>query len=445
MAENRNWNPYHNYSDLEIIKQEALPLLDGIELPDLKRPGRTKFQPVQTFAKYHNGFNTCKDKDELHLGKSFPSKTWKGELRPRIQVEDARLKKDGTPYPRKTGDPEYDPITRTWKYNCVAAVLEPISKDIQSFWACLHMNRQVSTGLTHDDRWVLVGDFDDELLSPEKMMELEIICAAENIPHFTYLERHMNNDHFQVGWILDEPFLLPKEHDLYCACIHRIAELFGSDPNFTGWNIKNPVCSSDNTDTYWYNDTINKTELVKALGQVQKSVRQRSAVSPKHVSGISQKTSRELALFEELKGWYNGQDWNETLDKAKEMAVSISQRLNKPLLPESNIMKQARSVFNWYQKNHHVTKKQRLGALVNRVRKEERYLSEYLNGNLSRNSKAYFKSHQADLDNHRWSSLIPATIELEKLEYHHYDELTRSVKKKISSLKQRFSRLKSEC
>lgn len=435
--EQDNRNPYHNYQDVSVIEEAYKTLYNGANIPNLKGKGDRYMNYYQYCKSF--GFNTCPTKEDLKHGMGFPSRIWRGQIGPNNYITPAKFHKNGTPYKKTVNNAVYDPVAKVWRHTGTKAVMEWISEDIQSYWLYLHENMQVSAGLTRKERRVLVADFDNAMEEAD-LFELEIVCMNAGLPHFTYLERHLNNNHFQIGWILDRPFIYDGEQSLYCACIHSLAALFGSDPNFTGWHIKNPVCSNGQTITDWYNDCVSKDEMVRILGQSvkKKSVRQRSAVSvPQSVS-----SSRNISLFDDLRHWYSGQPHDETVAKAYEMAEAISRRLHKPLLTDREIMNQVKSIESWYQKHHHLSKKQKLGNLVRSVKKEERYLTEYLSRKLSQHARDYFRAYQSDLDNHKWSSLIPATIELEKLGYHHYDDLTRSVRKKINSIKVRLSRSK---
>ena len=203
-----NKNPYHIYNDLEQIKTdtetiEKEVINNNLTLPVIKGVG-TRIWNYNWYCKIF-GFNTCQKKEDLKYGFSVPSLIWRGELQEATYTEPGKLRKNGTPYPRKKWNPVYCSETNKWIYYSFKGKMEYISKDIQSFWEFYNTNRQISSGLTHNDRWVIVGDFDCPFTN-HTIQDLEKICLKYTIPHFTYLERHMDTNHFQIGWILNEPF-----------------------------------------------------------------------------------------------------------------------------------------------------------------------------------------------------------------------------------------------
>lgn len=451
-----NRNPYHNYGDLPLIDRLFNEITDDFDnhkliLPDIYGIGYKNWD-LYNYSR-HFGFNTCKTKEDLTCGYSFPSKIWKGELMDYTYTRVGRLKKDGTPYIRKKGNPVYNPNSNTWTYNTQIGVMEYISTDIQSFWEYLNMNRQVSCGLTHYDRFVVVGDF-DRPFTDTTIKELEDICSRYGIPHFTYLEEHLDTGHFQIGWILDEPFSMRYlEKRTYNQTTKYVSEIFGSDGHFTGWNIKNPNCVF-NTRTYWFNDTINKQELVLSLKNTHNSLSSTSSVREqieepivvndyKPTSYVDDKTSRNCSLFNELHKWMreyvreNGKlpSSNESWKKGYEISVSLGRLTHKGTLPDYEILSVIRSVERYIREigtENGYSQRQRFGNLVLGSNKESKILDVYnlwkmgyktgvigkelgLKRDILNKYIRFVKDNQNLIENGDYLSVIPNTMELSKM------------------------------
>lgn len=476
-----NRNPYHNYDDLPIIDWFYHKIKTDYEngeliLPNIYGTGYKKWDEYNYSRQF--GFNTCLTKEELEKGYSFPSKIWTGELIDYTYQRDGRLKKDGTPYQRKKGNPIYNSNSNTWTYNTQIGVMEYISTDIQSFWEYLNFNRQVSCGLTHNDRFVVVGDFDSPFTN-NTIKELEEICSRSGIPHFTYLEEHLDTEHFQIGWILDEPFSMRYiEKKTYNQITKYVSEIFGSDRYFTGWNIKNPNCLF-NTRTFWFNDTINKQELIQSLKnthneyfntpfvkeQIEKPVIEPVVVNDyKPSSYVNDKTSRNCSLFNELHKWMmdyvrnNGElpSKKESWKQGYEISVSLGRLTHKGTLPDYEILSVIRSVERYIKEIGTETgysKRQRFGNLVLGSNKESKILDVYylwkmgyktgeiqkelgLKRDVLNKYIRYVKDNKELIETGDYQSVIPRTMELSKMSKTEiYNRLVNDVFGKLSTIK----------
>lgn len=438
-----NRNPYHIYNTLP-IEQLADPIaLNGAELPDRRKAAIRKWDGYN-YGKYF-GFNYSETKDSL--GKqSFPSLVWTGELTDYTYKTDPKFKKDGTPYRKRAGNPVYDPAEKKWIHHGQKAVMAYISEDIQSFWLHLNRNRQVSSGLTHNERRVLVCDFDDDPLREGLLEELEIICQSAGLPHFTYLERHMDNDHFQIGWILDKPFIyysneFKSEKSLFCRCIHKLADIFDSDHAFTGWHIKNPVCVFK-TDTRWFNDMVSKEKMIEALTKHKYTAVQ--DIPHKQTKTAVSGNSRNISLFNALREWYKGQPHDEALRKAYELSASVSKSLNKPMLSDAEIRRQLNSVEKYWpvrKKMTESTKRQKLGNLVSSCKKERDALRSYLEylKHPGRKVHPYITENMSLVNQHKWSKLIPSIRELKKMKISKYAPLVKETEYLLEQVRKKSS------
>lgn len=476
-----NRNPYHNYRDLPIIDQFYDRILTDIDngnliLPNTEGSGYRNWD-FYYYSRYF-GFNTCETKEDLTCGYSFPSKIWNGELTDFTYIKKGRLKKDGTPYIRKKGNPVYDPNSNTWTYNSQKGRMEYISTDIQSFWEYLNMNRQVSCGLTHNDRFVVVGDF-DRPFTDTTIKELEDICSRYGIPHFTYLEEHLDTGHFQIGWILDEHFSMGySEKRTYNQTTKYVSEIFGSDEHFTGWNIKNPNCVF-NTRTYWFNDTINKQDLIQSLKNTHKeyfntpSVKEQIEtpfVEPvvvndyKPTTYVDDQSSRNCSLFKELHKWMRDYvrekgelpPHNETWKKGYEISVVLGRMTHKGTLPDSEILSVIRSVERYIKEIGTETgysQRQRFGNLISGSCKERNILDVYslwkkgyktgkiqeelgLKRDTLNKYIRYVKDNKELIETGDFQSVIPRTMELSKMnKTDKYNRLVNDVIGKLSTIR----------
>ena len=473
-----NRNPYHNYGDIPIIDQSYNQIMTDYDnhnliLPNIYGTGYKKWD-IYLYSRYF-GFNTCETKEDLTCGYSFPSKIWTGELKDITYTRDGRLKKDGTPFIRRKGNPVYNPNSNTWTYHTQKGVMEYISTDIQSFWEYLNMNRQVSCGLTHNDRFVVVGDF-DRPYTDTTIKELEDICSRYGIPHFTYLEEHLDTGHFQIGWILDEHFTMKYlEKRTYNQTRKYVSEIFGSDEHFTGWNIKNPNCVF-NTRTYWFNDTINKQDLIQSLKNthneyfntppVKKLIEIPVGVVNDYIptSYVDDNTSRNCSLFKELHKWMREYvreqgklpSQNESWKKGYEISVSLGRLTHKGTLPENEILSVIRSVERYIKEIGTETgysQRQRFGNLILGSKKERNILDVYnlwkkgyktgriqrelgLKRDVLNKYIRYVKDNQNLIETGDYQSVIPNTIELSKMSKTDiYNRLVNDVIGKLSTIR----------
>lgn len=486
-----NRNPYHDYRDIPLIEQGISQILSDDEnknllLPDvrykenLEKKDDDKWLKRWDLWRYsrHFGFNTCETKDDLKLGLSIPSQIWRGELRDYSYTEKGKLKRDGTPYPRRSGEPDYNPINNTWTYHTQKGVMEYISTDIQSFWEYLDRNRQVSTGLTHYDRFVVVGDF-DKPIEENTIKELEDICSRYEIPHFTYLEEHLDTRHYQIGWVLDEPFRYNYTgKTIYNQTTRYVSEIFNSDTNFKGWLIKNPNCVNL-TQTYWFNDVVCKDELVRSLRRTHntyfntpsgKKQSEKPDIELPLISDytptsfVDEQTSRNVGLFNELRNWVRDylQEHNElpehkeTLKKSYEISVVLGQLTHKGTLPVDEIETVVSSVEKHF-KNREIgneySDRQLFGNLVKGCQKENHILDVYKlwkNGyktglirkelGLTKETLKlylrYVKNNYNLIEYGELSEVIPKTIELSKMnKTSKYNQIIEEVKMKLKNIR----------
>lgn len=490
-----NRNPYHNYGDLQIIDYYTIQINKEAENKELTLPniyrGGDKVWSKDAYSKCF-GFNLCYTKEDLNEKrvKSAPSLLWMGEVKPYTNVEEASLKKDGTPYKRKMPtekqkknegrvEPEYDPITHTWKYQTTKAVMEYISKDIQSFWYYYSPNRQVSTGLTHYDRFVVVGDFDIPF-TENTIQELEAICSKYSIPHFTYLEEHLDSGHYQVGWILDEPFLFKLEgRRAYNRITRYVWDIFGSDANFKGWHIKNPNCDYL-TRTYWYNDVVSKDELVATITNAHKADFKTPQVKKQKEEPldlklptdsdfrpstyVDDKSSRNCLLMKELRDWLFSYDkengelpaYKDILNKANEISVVLGRLTHKGMLGTDEIIRTAKSVLEFVKRNRTekgYSQRQKFGNLIKGCEKESNILDVYIlwkkgyktgkiREELGLKKDAlnkyirYVKDNYEIIKEGKLEQVIPNTIELSKINKTiKYKDLIEDVNRKLETIR----------
>ena len=485
-----NINPYHNYGDLPIIHQEITKIFNAADkgcllLPNHKErweeeddeKGLKKWD-IWHYGKYF-GFNTCPTKEDLDKGNSLPTLTWDGKTtKPYTFKEKATLKKDGTPYPRRKGEPVYAPTEHKWIYNTQIAVMEYFSKDIQSFWEYCNLNRQVCTGITHKDRFVVVGDFDIPF-TKSTIQELEAICSKYSIPHFTYLEEHLDSGHYQIGWILDEPFNYRyAEAAAYTRITRYVWDIFGSDANFKGWHIKNPNCNTL-TRTHWYNDVVSKDELVATITNAHKAdfsnllpkiqKEEQEIVLPtnstfKPNSYVDCNSSRNCCLLNEIRDWmltYDKENGDlpahkDILKKAYEIADVLGRLTHKGMLPSNEIEKTIKSAKNFVIRNrteNGYSQRQKFGNLIRGCEKESNILDVYtlwkkgykrrkIQEELGLKIDAlnkyikYVKDHYETIEEGELEQVIPNTIELSKINKTiKYKNLIEDVKRRLSTIR----------
>lgn len=303
-----NTNPYHNYSDVDAVRLKMAITYEQVNSTD--ENGNFLFEPAGKDAhtrKFNPYYYTkkywvpiCRDKYEMATyivkrgkdkGKEktypknlvyIPTTYEDGELeaKPYKSKIKAKVCKNGNVRKRTKDNPIL--VDGEWVYEGINAKRKKITNDIQVLYKICEDYRQVPADLTRNERNVVVCDFDTKF-SEELWREIVDKIKDNNIPMFSYIEIHFDRkekeedeNHFQIGWVLDEPFNYRSnnyyeynfvdfsEKELYLKMIKGLASLLGSDKAFTGFNIKNPCCVR-NTKTYWFNDVVSKRELTKAF------------------------------------------------------------------------------------------------------------------------------------------------------------------------------------
>ena len=402
-----NRNPYHDYRDLPIIERDVERLkTEGYVLPRIDRCNKNEYVYLNPWVYCQSfGFNKAATKDDMKdwMSNWCPSMIWRGELIEYSYKQKGMVKKDGTPYPRKRGNPTYNPKDNTWKYNTLKGKMEFISTDIQSFWEYCRNCRQISTGILHNYRNVIVGDFDIPF-TETTIEELEAACFKYKIPHFTYLEKHLDTEHYQIGWVLDEPIYIGngREKYVYLETLKFVMEIFGCDNEFVGWWIKNPNCK-DLTETYWFNDKVNKTELIQTIGLTYYTHFYKRGekedlvitISPNTTNNyiptiyVDNQSSRNCGVFKDLTKWY--WDWyrdhgtipthKDTLQKGYDMSIVFGNLTHKGPLPLNEVESIVRSVETFFNKNYAAktySKKQMFGNYVKGCEREYKILNVFL-------------------------------------------------------------------
>ena len=402
-----NRNPYHDYRDLPIIERDV-SIVERSEyvLPRMDRCNTNEYVYMNPWVYCKSyGFNRAATKETMKDWTSnyCPSMIWRGELLEYSYKQKGKIKKDGTPYPRKRGNPTFNPKDNTWEYNTWKGKMELISTDIQSFWEYCRNYRQISTGITHSQRNVIVGDFDIPF-TETTIEELEAACVKYEIPHFTYLEKHLDTEHYQIGWVLDEPIYIGNSwgQQIYNETTRFVMEIFGCDPSFTGWWIKNPNCE-DFTETYWFNDNVNRMELIQTIGisyykhffkrreedEPIISLSTKTETDYKPTTYVDNQSSRNCGIFKDLTKWY-WENYREhgtipthrdTLQRGYEMSVVFGNLTHKGQLPPKEVESIVSSVETFFKKNYAAniySKKQMFGNYVKGCEREYKILNVFL-------------------------------------------------------------------
>lgn len=409
-----NRNPYHNYSDIEKTKKkieeteemwnnENYKLLSTdtpIFLPEYRKHHCIQAQKVKEASP--NDINSKKEVERIDwIPFEYEVAT---EAYP--HYEKAKLKKDGTPYIRKKGNPilvmKYDSNGAEapfWQYERFRSIHETISNDIQLYFEILNEYRFVWNTFTNrkydNRRYVIICDVDipyDDYTEKE----LKDFCKNNCIPVFTYMEKHTNNCHYQLGWILKEPIYFNKNYyidtpiigdipgeELYKILYKTIANVFNGDKAFRGLVIKNPNYKYY-TETIWNNDYVSLYELAISLApfyykynfdidyhNIEKDeliddISSNNLLSfSNHSDFFDRKekkcNSRHLFLLDELRTslFRYRKEKGEFLefDKVIELAMSIEKKslpiVNKRCTrPRQEIINDAISVNNWVMKNY---------------------------------------------------------------------------------------------
>ena len=469
-----NRNPYHDYRDLpsierdiEIVEESGymLPRIDG-------RSGNDYVYMNPWIYCHYYGFNRAATKELMKDWTSnyCPSMIWRGELLEYSYNKKGKIKKDGTPYPRKKGNPIYNPENNTWIYNSWKGKMDLISTDIQSFWEYCRNYRQVSTGILHNYRNVIVGDFDIPF-TETTIKELEAACVKYEIPHFTYLEKHLDTEHYQIGWVLDEPIYVgnSRGQQIYDETIRFVKVIFGCDPMFRGWWIKNPNCK-DFTKTYWFNDNVNRLELIQSIGYTYYTLFNKrkeeeepivscppeTEIDYKPTIYVDNQSSRNCGVFKDLTKWY--WDWyrnhgtipthKDTLQRGNEMSIVYGNLTHKGPLPLNEVENIVRSVETFFNKNfaaNTYSKKQMLGNIVKGCEREYKILYVFLLREKGKKNKEimgeldikkdclnkyirYIKDNYDNILNGDVNSVIPNTMKLkDTIKTRRYDEMIDNV------------------
>lgn len=131
--------------------------------------------------------------------------------------------------------------------------------------------KQVTIGTCLSTRDVIIVDIDRDYPGQDSILTT---CENYNLPYPTFIVVHTKTNHYQLQWLLDEPFvcifwgLIPgydnSERDLYNTVIDTIALIFGGDLNFTGCWCKNPFANKDIV-RMEVGGTYNKDSLIQAI------------------------------------------------------------------------------------------------------------------------------------------------------------------------------------
>lgn len=384
-----NRNPYHDYSDLEKISQRIDELCEDIYREDREIVGiyrnKVKFNPYVYLMKH--GMNICYDKEDFYKKKimSIPTEEETDELIEYKVREKCKFSKNGLPFKRKKNNPVLE--NDHWIYTCFRPVSHCVTKDVQLIYEICNQFRQVSTGLTHSQRQVIVCDFDEDYKEedPEKNQKstydhLIDLCEENHFPVFTYLEKHLDTNHYQIGWILDEPILLNKYYkvfngldyddisgrDLYKTVLTVMKYKFHSDENFTGWFIKNPnYCNSNLTETIWNNDTVSFEEFLNSVFDIHLEDKDTVTVcetsiftNERPVDELLQLDSRHMYMLKNLREYVfkfrrenkRFPTLNETVHAASEIEdQSLLVTRKKERRPDCEILKDVKSILSWCQ------------------------------------------------------------------------------------------------
>lgn len=336
-----------------------------------------------------HGMNICYDKEDFYKKKimSVPTEEETNELIEYKVREKCKFSKKGLPFKRKKNNPVL--VNDHWVYTCFRPVCVSVTKDIQLVYEIFNHYRQVSTGLTHNQRQVIVCDFDEDYKEedPEKNQKstydyLIDLCKENHFPVFTYLEKHLDTNHYQIGWILDEPILLNKYYsvfngldyddisgrELYKTVLTVMKYKFHSDENFTGWFIKNPnYCNpvSNLTETFWNNDTVSFEEFINSVFDIHLEDKDTVTVcetsvftNERPVNDLLQLDSRHMYMLKNLREYvFKFRRENKSFPTLNETVHAASEIENQSLLvtrkkerrPDCEILKDVKSILSWCQ------------------------------------------------------------------------------------------------
>lgn len=128
-------------------------------------------------------------------------------------------------------------LKNTWLDNCKGKLI-----------SC----KQTICGNTLSNRSVVVADIDSTFPGLDSILSY---CDRDGIPIPTFVSLHLLTKHFQLVYLLDDPFFCPfwglvpgyniKEKEQYNKLIDAVNLKWEGDPRYTGSWCKNPFCDHD--------------------------------------------------------------------------------------------------------------------------------------------------------------------------------------------------------
>lgn len=119
---------------------------------------------------------------------------------------------------------------------------------------CLRLSKdkQTTCGGSLSTRDAVIADIDKKFPGFSAVFEY---CEYSGILIPTYITHHIPTNHFQISYVLKDPFACPfwgrlpgvdtTEKDQYNALVDAVNQIWDGDPNFTGCWCKNPACDHD--------------------------------------------------------------------------------------------------------------------------------------------------------------------------------------------------------
>lgn len=267
--------------------------------------------------------------------------------------------------------------------------------------------KQVTIGTCLSTRDVIIVDIDRDYPGQDSILTT---CENYNLPYPTFIVVHTNTNHYQLQWLLDEPFvcifwgLIPgydnSERDLYNTVIDTIAPIFGGDLNFTGCWCKNPFAERDIV-RMEVGGTYNKDSLIQAImahkAPITPALEEVHEIRAKEVERLA--TTTIVGEVDDSRNCYAFDKTRKHLFNLKRQGKEISLELTIELLEEyewefiysplnkkgkcsiespSEIMNTARGIYNYVKshpckvkydkKSRHRSEETRsISALVNRL------------------------------------------------------------------------------
>ena len=207
-------NPFHDYKEYEEVLYKVNRIRSAMETQSEIIPYQKNISNTNVRLVYRRGdcsFNCSKGKSDFN-GNPYPTAEYVGEFETYLKREKAKFRKDGSLIVRTSYNPTYDDSAKEWVYECYSPIFCPITDDIQILLEVYKDYRQISSGKNHRERQIIVADVDEDF-TQNTINILESICTEKKIPHFTYLEHHLDSNHYQFGWILDRPFRVINEYN----------------------------------------------------------------------------------------------------------------------------------------------------------------------------------------------------------------------------------------